>query len=128
MEHIYEKVKATSKFFKVIKELNLSGQPTASGAAPGAAPGALPGVVTPGSTGASTQVVKAQADVKKSEDALKKASKLQAQQEVNNIQTQMKQYTAMSNSNDPAQKMQAQAAIKDANIRLKQLQDVIKQK
>lgn len=128
MQHIYEKVKAKSKFYKVINELNLSGQPTTSGAAPGALAGAAPGVITPGSTGASTQVVKAQADVKKSEEALKKASKIQAQQEINNINTQVKQYTNMSNSGDPAQKAQAQAAIKDANIRLKQLQDVLKQK
>lgn len=125
----YEKFKSKSKFLKIAEQYtNVSGAPTPSGAAPGALPGAAPGVVTPGSTGASTQVVKAQADLKKDEEKLKKATKLQAQQEINNLNTQMKQYTTMANSTDPAQKAQGQAAVKDANIRLKQLQDVLKQK
>jgi len=42
MDHIYEKVKDSSKFFKIIKEYtNMSGQPTtatASGANPGTNP------------------------------------------------------------------------------------------
>ena len=42
MDHIYEKVKANSKFFKIIKEYtNMSGQPTTatvSGANPGTNP------------------------------------------------------------------------------------------
>jgi len=43
MDHIYEKVKANSKFFKIIKEYsNGGGQPTSPGANPGANPGTAP--------------------------------------------------------------------------------------
>lgn len=129
MDQVYEKVKANSKFFKLLKEINLSGMPTPSGALPGALPGASGGTAPTTTTGnVNTAVNKAMATLKKDEEALKKAQKTQAQQEINNINNQMKGWTAQANSTDPAQKTAAQAAIKDANIRLQQLKTIAQQK
>jgi len=88
MEHIYEKVKSNSKFFKALEDYNLAANPTATGANPGANPGTLP--VTPqagAATGgidpkviaaqkaAQAAATKAQVDAAKKElDALKKSA------------------------------------------------------
>ena len=130
---IFEKVKATSKFLKLIEQYtgNMSGQPTASGAAPGALPGANPGVVTPGagsSFAANPKVNIAQKNLKKSEEELKKAQKLQAQQEINTINPQLKQLQAAMNTQDPAAKAAAQQAFNAAQLKLKQNQEILKQK
>lgn len=126
MDHIYENFKSKSKFLKTIEEvgLNLSGQPTTSGAAPGANPGANPGVITP-----TTQVTKAQADVDKAQKAAKKATSTQAQMDMNNLKAQMQQLQNAANSaTDPVQKQQAQTELKAANARMQQLQNIAKQK
>jgi|688.fasta_scaffold223126_3 hypothetical protein len=127
----FEKVKASSRFLKLIEQYtgNLSGQPTASGAAPGALPGANPGVVTPtAAIAANPKVNIAQKNLKKSEDELKKAQKQQAQQEINNINNQMNQLKGALNTQDPAAKAAAQQAMNDAQVKLKQNQEIIKQK
>ena len=128
---IFEKVKASSKFLKLIEQYtgNMSGQPTASGAAPGALPGANPGVVTPtAAIAANPKVNTAQKNLKKSQDDLLKAQKQQAQQEINNINNQINQLKAALNTQDPAAKATATKAMNDAQLKLKQNQDIIKQK
>ena len=128
---IFEKVKASSKFLKIIEQYagNMSGQPTASGAAPGALPGANPGVVTPtAGIAANPKVNIAMQNLKKNEEELKKAQKQQAQQEINNINNQINQLKAALNTQDPAAKAAATKAMNDAQLKLKQNQDIIKQK
>lgn len=92
MDHIYEKVKANSKFLKVIEAINMSGMPTTSGANPGANPGTAP--VTPG-TGTTAAVnpalAKTQQDMAKAQEKEKALLKQQAQAELNAIQTRTKQ-------------------------------------
>lgn len=128
---IFEKVKASSKFLRIIEQYtgNMSGQPTPSGALPGALPGANPGVVTPSAAiAANPKVNTAMQKVKKSQDELKAAQKQQAQQEINNINNQINQLKAALNTQDPAAKTAATKAMNDAQLKLKQNQEILKQK
>ena len=84
MEDVYNKVKTKSKFFKILKEYNMSGDPTTA-TLPGANPGTLPVTPQPGTAtgGMDPKVIAAQAA------AQQKAQKAQidaAKAELTNLQ------------------------------------------
>lgn len=76
MDTIYEKVKANSKFFKMLEDYNVTGQPTVPGASPGTLPvepqiGAATGNMDPkviaAQRAAQQKTQKAQVDAAKAE-------------------------------------------------------------
>ena len=111
MDKIYQKVKANSRFFKILEEYNMSGQPTTSTPA-GANPGTLP--VTP-QPGAATGNIdpKVIAMQKAAADKAKKAQVAAAQAELTELQKTAKALPAQQKT--VADRIKAlQTAIKDA--------------
>jgi len=111
MDKIYQKVKAKSKFFKMLEEYNMSGLPTTSTPA-GANPGTLPVTPQPGATtgGIDPKVIAAQ---KLAADKAKKAQTDAAKAELAELQKAAKNFPAQQKMmNDRIKNLQT--AIKDA--------------
>lgn len=106
MDKIYQKVKAKSKFFKMLEEYNMGGQPTTSTPA-GANPGTLPVTPQPGTAtgGVDPKVVAMQqAAAKKAKEAQAKA----AQAELAALQKAAKDFPAQQKMmNDRIKALQA---------------------
>ena len=125
METIYEQFKPKSKFLAIVAKFNKSGLATEDGANPGVLPGTAP--VAPGTTQLNPALAIAQDKVNKDTADLKKKQKTQAQQDINTVNSGMGQIKNQLNSQDPAQKAAAQAALAAANAKLQQAQAIMKQ-
>lgn len=111
MDQVYNKVKAKSRFFKILEEYNLSGQPTTTTAA-GANPGTLPVTPQAGATtgGIDPKVIALQ---KAAQDKAKKAQVDAAKAELTNLQNVAKGIPTQQK--DVANRIKAlQQTIKDA--------------
>ena len=131
METIYEKFKPKSKFLAIVAKINKSGLATEDGANPGVLPGTAPVVpgtaLTPGASIPNPALAQAQDKLNKDAIDLKKKQKIQAQQDINTVNSGMGQIKNQLNSQDPAQKAAAQAQLAAANAKLQQAQTIMKQ-
>ena len=94
---------------------------------PGTTP-VVPGTaLTPGASAPNPALAQAQDKVNKDTADLKKKQKTQAQQDINTVNSGMGQIKNQLNSQDPAQKAAAQAALAAANAKLQQAQAIMKQ-
>jgi len=124
METLYEKFKPKSKFLAIVAKFNKSGLATEDGANPGALPGTAPVAPTSAPNPALAQ---AQDKVNKDTADLKKKQKVQAQQDINSVNSQIGQLKSQANTQDPTQKAAATAALAAANAKLQQAQAIMKQ-
>lgn len=111
MDKIYQKVKANSKFFKMLEEYNMSGQPTTATVS-GANPGTLPVVPQAGAATGNMdpKIIAAQ---KAAADKARKAQTDAAKAELAELQKSAKNFPAQQKMvNDRIKALQT--AIKDA--------------
>jgi|CryBogDrversion2_2_1035213.scaffolds.fasta_scaffold18527_1 hypothetical protein len=131
MDSFYEEFKPKSKFLAIVAKFKRPG--LAKEGVPGDTTATTPAATTTGTTpaaGASAPnpaLAQAQDKVNKDVADLKKKQKTQAQQDINLTNSQMGQLKNQLNSQDPAQKAMAQAAIATANAKLQQAQAILKQ-